>query len=77
MGSQTVAKLPRCFRPLGLRSLLPEKLRPLSRLLDPLLRLVQCWSFWIPRGYHTETLSRQEFFGRYGGDAGNDYRTFH
>lgn len=76
VGWQTVAKLPMYFRPLGLRSLLPKTLRPLSRLLDPLLRLAQCWSFSTPRGYRTEMLSRQEFFGRYGGDAGNDYRTF-
>lgn len=76
VGWKIVVELPMYLRPIGLSSFLPPTLRALAPLIDPLLNVVQCWSWLMPSGYSVETLSRSEFLGRYSSDSNDDYRTF-
>lgn len=69
VGWKVVVSLPMYLRPLGLRSFLPGALRPLAKLLNPLLWLAQCWALVRTKHYSCQTLSREQFLQSSGGGA--------
>jgi GNAT superfamily N-acetyltransferase len=75
VGWQIVKRLPVYIRVLGVRSFLPQRLRFLAPVIDPIVRVLQYWALHIPARYSAVVLQRNEFLGRH---ANNDdeYATF-
>ncbi|WP_447591767.1 GNAT family N-acetyltransferase [Stenotrophomonas rhizophila] len=61
VGWKVVQQMPMRLRPVGIGSFLPGWLRPLSRVVDPVLRGLQKLAAPVGKGYRTEVHSRAAF----------------
>lgn len=61
VGWKVVHQMPMYVRPVGITSVLPTWLRPIARVVNPVLRGMQFWAGRARTGYRTRRFSREAF----------------
>jgi hypothetical protein len=61
VGWKIVLEMPMYLRLVGVGSLIPKNIKFLAPIINPLVRLLQCWTHFKKAGYEVSTLSRESF----------------